>query len=97
MSGIGPGDLVVCVYTGQLVYGPRVRNIRKGATYRVSTTFTDPMDGGLVLRLVGVCANDTRLRGYCHTRFRKLNDEPDNAELIADIKRCRPMKTEQPA
>lgn len=94
MSKIVSGDLVVCVDARTREPGCRPLScIKEGRHYRVTLTRVDPKDGCSILSLVGIdSTHDTRLGMYCHTRFRKLNDEPDNAIVLAMIRKCRPAK-----
>jgi hypothetical protein len=97
-SDIQPGDVVVCV-DDRVSPGSPVVNVRKGRIYRVSAlgpTLPHDMYGhARSVFLVAVVAR-APTGAFAEPRFRKLNDEPDNAELIERIKSCRPMKTRIP-
>mgnify|MGYP006935482359 CR=1 FL=1 len=96
MSDIQPGDVVVCVddRPGSPPIDPGVRLSR---TYRVTavTHLSAPHtlfgeDGG-GLALEGVRPPDDR-QFFAAARFRKLNDEADDADLIARIRACKPTR-----
>lgn len=97
MSNIGPGDLVVCVDASpRQGFRPAPCSfLEEGRYYLIA--FAGQFRGIPGVLLKGDPNN--RMPGYEKTgwhadRFRKLNDEPDNAELIARIRKCKPMKTE---
>lgn len=91
MKDIGPGDVVVCVNDDPCSTPGCGENygVAKGKTYRVATTH--PVDNWTGLTLVGVDIGRMHL-SIPHWKFRKLNDEPDNAELITKIRACKPIK-----
>lgn len=87
-----PGDLVVCVKRGPWVY-------ESGAPAGVGPVFGDV----LRVRRIGLSgqrpvywldgwSGEDITDSYCASRFRRLNDEPDNAELIERIKSCKPQR-----
>lgn len=95
-SDIQPGDVVVCVDARpHPSFGGS--GLREGCHYRVtavggagwSDAFPDRRSPGL--KIAGVQSGSPN--GYFSgRRFRKLNDEPDNAELIERIRACKPVK-----
>lgn len=96
------GDLVVCVTTGVIKcpHGIEMRGDDlpiKGAVVRVMDAYLGKMDEG---PQAGEACGCVYLSGAGWfggaLRFRKLNDEPDNASLIASIKACKPKKIEVP-
>lgn len=96
MSAIGPGDLVVCVDDGPPPgwLGPKHKlRVAKGRAYRVVHAF--PSLAGISFSF-GWNEPATLSGGYGAWRFRKLNDGTDDAELIAAIKSCRPIKQQEP-
>ena len=92
---IGAGDVVVCV-DGSASPEPYVgEHVVEGTYYRV-LGLTEGRLSGTSEHVAGllIFADDKANRiGWRITRFRKLNDEPDNAELIERIRKCRPVKT----
>jgi hypothetical protein len=93
MSDIQAGDVVICVDArpGPI---PNSLDLRHGCLYRVRRT-SRGHSGKRILFLCEQRADD--FTGFYPARFRKLNDEPDNAELIERIRKCRPMKIGEPA
>lgn len=98
------GDIAVCVADGVIrcphrndtVHTGRVTHARKGGIYRVTSTAPSYVETGdffcgcIDLRLEGAGAGVS-------SRFRKLNDEPDDAKLIARIKKCKPIRSREHA
>lgn len=90
-----PGDLVVCVNAApkpSFTYHPWP--LRRGSVWRVSWAGFTPK-GNQVYRLEGDGPFPADKMGWSAHRFRKLNDEPDNAEIIARIKN--PVRIGEPA
>lgn len=90
-SDIQPGDLVVCVDVPDWPFSPA--GIGVGRTYRVAETFLGMnarYERAMGLTLVGF--DHSPMHGIQASHFRKLNDEPDNAELVERIRKCRPIK-----
>lgn len=84
---IKPGDLVVCVDDAPC-YGCGARpDFKENGVYRVVRT--DGVRIGVEGRI-----HAWHPDAFAH-RFRKLNDEPDNAELIERIKACRPVRVRE--
>ena len=82
MSDWKAGDLAVCVDAADRLstWEEDCGKLRRGACYRITRVVA--LGRGLVLNEVRA-ANPS---GFWADRFRKLNDEPDNAEIIARIK-----------
>ena len=82
-----PGDLVVVVNTGTILCDDAIHlgghiagaGLRLGSVVRVDSVTPAKACTCLEVHFLGTTAHIGR--------FRKLNDEPDNAELIALIKR----------
>jgi len=90
MSGdIGPGDVVVCVDASPLHNS--LPPLNEGGVYRVEHLIGADPSGHLGLKLVGM-PTTPRGFGYRLSRFRKLNDGEDDAELIARIKGRSPVR-----
>lgn len=94
-----PGDLVVAIPMSQCIYGSHapaddVCPDETGKIYRVIATGIW-WDGRQTIAIGLNIAPDGDC--WCGGCYRKLNDEPDNAELIERIKKCRPIKTGVPA
>lgn len=92
-SDIQPGDVVVCVDAGpsplRYSYPQDAGRLRAGRHYRVTGLRHHNRRPGATLAEV---AADNPF-GFYIDRFRKLNDESDNAELIAKIRACKPIRT----
>lgn len=102
MSDIQPGDLVVHIGRAGCPAGDPVGQRRSsgllviGKIYRVQAVVGPDPAGTMGLVLEGI-RSPHPTGGFVAWAFRKLNDEPDNIELIERIKSCRPMKTGAPA
>lgn len=91
-----PGDLVVCVVEGMVPCGGVGSGHDgslappKGFVGKVDRVERSRLINGEICGCLDYvfCGGE---RGLA-PRFRKLNDEPDNAELIAKIKRCTPAR-----
>jgi hypothetical protein len=100
MSGdIGPGDPVVCV--DALLHLPCDGWApQRGRYYRVADVFDgeDTIGGlsGIGVDLVEDPTPDPE-RAWPIEMFRKLNDGEDDAELIARIKNCSPVREGVPS
>lgn len=89
MSDIQPGDVVVCVDASPCGCCGNVFNVRVGGAYRIAKLWH------LSDRLNVSLANHNH--GAAHislpaTRFRRLNDEPDDIALIRKIKARKPAR-----
>lgn len=87
------GDLAVCVDAGT---SPR---LRKGAVHRVFEPIIgnpSTIERGQLLLRLWEFAHELSPSGqplaWAADRFRKLNDGPEDAALIASIKACQPIK-----
>jgi hypothetical protein len=96
VSGIGPGDLVVCVDASPCkccgINNPSLQ-IRK--VYRVlRITQCRWFDGtaGIALGLAGHRPLLGHQAAVNAERFRKLNDGEEDQDLIAKIKACKPVR-----
>lgn len=87
---IRAGDVMACVDDSPCTCCGIKTLIRAGRLYRVEGIY--PWRGLLYLELLGVGATGSHVRGENSARFRKLNDEPDNIELIERIKRRAPVR-----
>ena len=93
-ADIGPGDVVVCVDAHSpsfevvnVASNARLRRfLVRGRHYRVTDCFV--YQERLWLELQG----QPCFGGFDANRFRKLNDGEDDAELIARIKSCKPVR-----
>lgn len=97
MTDIQPGDVVVRVSGSN-------RFMRVGTTIRVADlcSHDQPWDAeygtvGLLFDGYAGQAPGEFCDCFCPRNFRKLNDEPDNAELIERIRKCKPIKIGEPA
>lgn len=95
MSDIGPGDVVVCVDAStppkNTGFPPIGTLLSERAIYRVTEALN------YVSAYDGIPATSVRIPDYPRWwfeswRFRKLNDEPDDVELVERIKACKPIR-----
>lgn len=106
--GFAVGDLVVCVSHKHSTCRGHVAALARGEArsekvaavgrvYRVSGVVPGPFPicDGPGLFLAGTTTRSPF--GVCAGSFRKLNDEPDNAELIERIKSSRRIKSKERA
>jgi hypothetical protein len=96
---IRAGDVVVCVDASECGDRgtPNSGLLVDGGFYRVSCLgfpVAWAPEGDICCGLILAGIRSVNPDGSFHPdRFRKLNDEPDNAELIERIRRCRPVKS----
>lgn len=96
MSDIQAGDVVVCINAEPIDFGIVIAaggGLVRGRHYRVRYPFADVGIPCLMLHGDPLGQEDGRLA----LRFRKLNDGTDDAELIARIRKCKPVRQPEPA
>lgn len=96
MSDIQPGDVVVCVpfSEGRCDWTHHANDdgppeLVVGHYYRVTVFHQGDAEGCTSVELHGM---NNGVRGWCISRFRRLNDGEDDTELIARIKQCKPAR-----
>lgn len=104
MCDFAKGDLVVCVDASPPCHATTARShalarqyCRRGAVYRIEHvcfSWSKLHPRMLSLQFEGIDSSPTA--GFAAARFRKLNDTADDAEMIARIKRCKPIKEFEP-
>lgn len=98
MSDFAPGDLVVCVDAGPCRCGCGLVNpsLQLGRHYRIKSVVVWPASRSgtpiLCLGLASFMSLPNHMPLIAARRFRKLNDGEEDAELIARIKQCKPVK-----
>ena len=97
MTDIQPGDLVVCVDARQLPSPLRHHNLKLRGIYRVSWVGSqcwNPLyrKAAGTLTVDGAEPSPDSNGTFCSLRFQKLNDGEDDAELIEQIKSCKPVR-----
>lgn len=93
MCDIVPGDIVVCVDAKPDRADPKADLLTEGRVYRAAVVGPRTGDGALAVAFYEIRSLERPTQGYAYSlrRFRKLNDERDNAELIAQIRACKPI------
>ena len=96
-NDIQPGDVAVCVNVSTITYWWQGefficegKGLIRGRAHLVVSTFLDL--GQLCVRLRNDNDEYEGVVGRLASRFRKLNDGEVDAELIARIKSCQPVK-----
>lgn len=92
MGDFKPGDLVVCVDARPHCRDPLAPGLHRGRCYRVYDIDREIPSQVWLVEHVGMKARDGRQYSFNRDRFRKLNDEADDAELIERIRKCKPVR-----